>query len=117
MNNVPTSEPPRPHWHEGLKCHIDRIDYDFRTGTARLFLPPYNVTSMTGALALGTAVDLRCKLIQVYSIGKRTTPTSASMTMAGGAAATATCGVKLPTMGGPREQANNTPRDGLAARF
>jgi hypothetical protein len=70
MNCVPTSEPPRLYWHEGLQCHIDRIDYDFRTGAARLFLPTYNVTSMTGALKLGTAVDPRCRLIHVYSAGK-----------------------------------------------
>lgn len=53
-----------------LQCSIVRLEYDFASHTARLFLPDMNCTDMSGAIAFCQQIDEAVQLIETFEDGR-----------------------------------------------
>ena len=54
-------------WRNDLVCGIDRLEYDFETRVARLYLPDCHCADMTGAIKLAETIDDHVKVIITYA--------------------------------------------------
>lgn len=53
-------------FNDTLRCHPLKLEYDFETRTAHIFLPHGERTDMDGAVAMVRAIDATARDIYVY---------------------------------------------------
>jgi len=56
-----------PVWRAELYCHVRSLDYDFKTKTGTLMLPPNNCCDMCGCTNMFTRIDSEVRVIRTYA--------------------------------------------------
>src|SRR5438093_1079447 len=57
-------------FHEGVRCFVDKVSYDFRSSTGRIDMPEGSCTDMAGAIDLIRGIDPEARRIETFAGGK-----------------------------------------------
>jgi hypothetical protein len=57
----------RGYYDPRLVTRVERLEYDYRTGTGRLYMPPHCCTDMTAAIKLFKAIHPRVRRIETFA--------------------------------------------------